>query len=133
MGTWGVGPFDNDEAADWLAALVDVDDATLLHEALDEVAAAGEGEEVEPGWAAVALAAAEVVAAGLGRGGVGLPDEARDWLERHPRVVTDAHLEPARAAVRHVLDASELRDLWLASADGDDWLRRTRDLLERLS
>jgi hypothetical protein len=32
-----------------------------------------------------------------------------------------------------VLDASELRDLWLASADGDDWLRRTRDLLERLA
>jgi hypothetical protein len=133
MRTWGVGPFDNDEAADWLAALVDVDDATLLHEALDEVAGAGDGEYVESGWAAVALAAAEVVAAGVGRGGPGLPDEARGWLERHPRVVTDEDREPARLAVRHVLDASELRDLWLDSADRAEWLRRTSDLLERLA
>jgi hypothetical protein len=133
MGTWGVGPFDNDEAADWLGGLASVDDDALLHEALDEVAGAGAGEYVDTAWAAPALAAAELVAAARGRAGPELPDEARGWLERHPGVVSDEHVGLARQAVQRVLDSSELRDLWEESADRDEWLRRTGDLRERLS
>jgi hypothetical protein len=132
MGTWGVGPFENDDAAEWLAALAEVEDDSLLHEALDEVAAAGPGEYVEAPWGAVALAAAEVVAGGLGRPADDLPAEATAWLERCPGVVRTDHGTLALQALDRVAADSELRRLWDESPDAVSWHARVGDLRGRL-
>jgi hypothetical protein len=132
MGTWGVGPFENDDAVEWLDALAAVDDDSLLHEALDEIAAAGPGEYVEAPWAAVAVAAAEVVAGGLGRPAVDLPDEASAWLERCPGVVGAEHATLALRALDRVAADSELRALWDRSSDASPWHARVGDLRGRL-
>ena len=131
MGTWGVGPFDNDDATEWVEALTDVGDDSLLHEALDEVAAAGEGEYVEASWAAVAIAAAEVVAAGIGRPDPGLPEAAQHWIRRNPAVVDNEHRVLALRAVENAT-SSELRELWQESPDAADWTSRMKGLRGRL-
>ena len=37
MGTWGIGSFDNDDAADFMIDVLDSGDLALVHEALDNV------------------------------------------------------------------------------------------------
>jgi hypothetical protein len=37
MGTWGTGAFDNDTAADWLYALEEVDDLSLIETTIASV------------------------------------------------------------------------------------------------
>jgi Domain of unknown function (DUF4259) len=66
MGTWGAEPFSNDVAADWAWELDDANDWQIVREALSAVLAPR--EELDEDFACVAIAAAEVVAMGLGRG-----------------------------------------------------------------
>jgi hypothetical protein len=100
-----VGSFASDDAADWLLNL----------------------EEVE------AIAAAEVVAAAVGRPSSGLPDSAARWVARHPGAVRAAVRAKALAAVRRVADRSETRELWHGSGDFDEWRAMIDDLSDRLA
>ena len=91
MGAWGYGPFENDDAADWLDELIEASDIEVLRRAL------------EPRWldyvymqvtkGSVIVAAAEVLAAGLGKGAADLPDDVKRWVrlnamgKKNPRVV----------------------------------------------
>lgn len=131
-GAWGVGAFDNDAASDWVAELEESRDASALATALGGVDPAA--RLVDASACSVALAAAEVVAAGQGRPGKALPPEAAAWLKRlHPRV--DAALaQRARTAVTFCRDnaRSELRQLWSESRDFKAWLADTTALLGRL-
>lgn len=127
MGAWDVGPFDNDDALDWTWQLDDATDFAVVRRALD-VPATGHLEAPD---GAEAVAAAEVVAASLGRPPAAMPDSVSSWVREYGDRVGDDERRAAVAAVDRVLsDESELRELW-DEAD-EDWVAVTEDLATRL-
>ncbi len=137
MGTWGMGAFDNDDAADWLLDLTEADDASAVAEALETAVDKSGDDYLEAPEGVLAIAAAELVAAAVGNAAPDLPDEARPWLAQHGADV--AELGPrALAAIRRTLaPRSELRELWSPEEDADpddvaEWERRVANLEARL-
>ena len=61
MGTWGIGSFENDDAADFMIDVLDSGDLSLIREVLDNVLTST--EYVEAPDAALAIVAAEIAAA----------------------------------------------------------------------
>jgi hypothetical protein len=115
MGTWGIGPFSNDDAADLLGSVDDAEPAAALALLRDALTAAADNDDylqVDVGQEAVAAAAIvaaqrpggprldpSTVSASLAEGsGLDLPDE----LDRLALVALD----------RVVGERSELRGLW---------------------
>jgi hypothetical protein len=129
MGAWGIGNFDNDDAADWTSELSESKGSGAIRSALKE---ASSGEYLEAPVASVGLAAAEVVAALLGNPTQSLPDEVRDWAKRNRIEVDHDLLSLARAAVIRVKGKSELQELWQDSKDYTKWQALQDDLLKRL-
>jgi len=130
MGAWGANAFENDDAADWLSDLVDTEDDTdPVRFALEAVIE--EDEPVEAPESSMALAAAEVVAAALGRPSPKLPEDVQSWLPRQRVKVIGELRDLALDAVRTVKENSELRDLWNES-DPAEWLKEVEDLEKRL-
>src|SRR5215210_7163995 len=129
MGAWGTAAFDNDDASDWVydlekrgieaiaAALADVEGATDLQMPAD----------------ANAIAAGEVIAAGLGRPVDGLRDDILALAKAIRPDVTPELASRARAAVQRVLARSELAELWDETAQGGEWRRSVDDLVLRLT
>lgn len=130
MGASGYLAFENDAAADWLAELEDANDTSILVDAFDAVLDPGE-DYMEMPEASTAIAAAEVVAALLGRAAMSLTEVIMDGVkgqsEVHPTVV-----EKARSAVNRVLDNSELQEVWGNSDNYSNWKMNVEDLLSRL-
>jgi hypothetical protein len=137
MGAWGHAPFDNDDAADWVAELEEAPDDGVLERTLAAVASAGADEYVEASDGACAVAAAEVVAAALGGSrdrlvaGGSFAEGAVAWVEAHGARVRPELVSVALAAIRRVRDRSELRELW-DDAGADDWLAELAELERRL-
>jgi hypothetical protein len=132
MGAWGYGSFDNDTALDWLGDL-DEGDASLVGETLDVVGEANEDEYIDADDACNALAAAELVAAALGRGEERLKSGARKWLEKNRDAVRGIGAARAKRAVSRVFESSELRELWDENGEDTEWHTDVRELLSRLS
>jgi len=135
MGAWGLGPFDNDAAADWAG---DLDDAapkersTLIRDALT---AAIEAEEYLDGdEAATAIAAAAVVAAKQPDG-----PELDNNYGPNADTVGSLRLEPdlrvlaTRALVRALGEASEWRELWEEAGQFDEARRALDPVLSALN
>ena len=82
MGTWGIGSFDNDDAADFMIDVLDSGDLSLVREVLDNVLTST--EYVEAPDAALAIVGAEIVAAAAGRPTLAAQQEEglADWLAR---------------------------------------------------
>jgi hypothetical protein len=131
MGAWGAGSFDNDDAHDWVYELEE-SGVDAIHSALAEVIDGG--GYVEAPECSMAIAAAEVVAAVLGRPTrAALPEGARSFLATRPPVDLDL-ADRARAAIDRVLAPdSELRDLWEESDSFATWKRGLVELRSRLS
>ena len=129
MGAWGSGNFDNDDALDWLSDLAGSPDFAVGRAALDET---GDGY-LEAPEASAALAAAEIVAAALGRPAASLPDEATAWLAAHRDQLAPRDAALALAAVDRVLgEDCELRELWEEGEEDDGWETAVQDLRRRL-
>lgn len=117
MGAWSAEPFGNDAAVDWGWELDGSADWRVVEEVFDDVLRDGPVDE-EAG--VIAIAAAEVVARGLGR-----PTQADAYCESAVAFVSRAGtpgsklVELATAALAKATAAdSELRELW----DGDpEW------------
>lgn len=132
MGAWGPGSFENDDAMDWVAELLEARDFSLLRDAFEMVLEEG-GGYLEAPDCSTALAAAEVVAALNARGADDLPDEVKLWVsERLGRLPSGVN-EQARRAVGAVLETSELKDLWDDSDAGSAWRGGVENLLRRLA
>ena len=129
MGTWGHGPFDNDDAGDWVWSLEESDDFSVLQKTLDGIVNAG-GVYLESPACCEALAAAEVVAALLGRPTTELPDEVRSWIRG--RAVPPGLVGLAKQAVATIKAKSELQELWQETEDYDVWSKSVVDLESRL-
>jgi hypothetical protein len=133
MGSWGVLPFENDDALDWVWELEDAEDFAVLELSLEQVARAEPDEYVEAADAEEALAAAEVVAALLGKPLEELPEPVEDFLQRSRGKKPDAKLVSLAAkAVKRIQSSSELKDLWEASDDAEKWDEVVEELLSRL-
>lgn len=129
MGAWGIGNFQNDDAADWVDELERSEDVTTLFAALQEIQS---NRYLEAPECSVALAAAEVVAALLGAAPSNLPDRVTEWVRQRDVEVEHDLLALARRAVVRVRSESELRDLWAETNDFDKWEAGLEDLLRRL-
>lgn len=138
MGAWGSGPFENDDACDWLDELAD-GGVAALREAL---ALADDAEYLEAPDGSVVVAAAEVVARMAAAASddepeeadadAELPDEVTAFLASSGPPATTL-IAAARAALDRVTaDDSELRELW-QDAEGGAWQAAIDDLKRRLA
>jgi hypothetical protein len=132
MGTWDIGPFDNDTAADFGG---DLDEAALeereamIRSALKRAAASADFLDTSDGERAVA-AAALVVAQH--------PDGERACSnygpsEPLPELPADLRTLAVDALDQVVSERSELAELWDDAADGSKWrhdITRLRDVLD---
>ncbi|MEP7009716.1 MAG: DUF4259 domain-containing protein [Acidobacteriota bacterium] len=130
MGAWSHEPFGNDDAGDWLSGLGQAKDLSAIENALNAVTDEAE-EYLEAPQCSSALAAAEVVAALLGKPNPALPEEAVSWVKGKPSPPSNV-VAKAKSAVAAVLDSSELQELWAESEDYPQWQAITKDLLGRL-
>lgn len=131
MGAWAHGSFGNDDALDWVGELEGAEGVEPIAEAFEAVLAAGDDYLKAP-EASAALAAAEVVAALLGRPAAELPDEVAAWVvgKKSPAA---GLVKKAERAVRRILEASELKDLWADSGDSAKWQADVEGLLRRVA
>ena len=129
MGAWGTGAFDNDDASDWVYEL-EKDGVAAIDSALRD---AIEAPDLSGPTDVNAIAAAEVVAAALGRP---VPDLRADIAERAHALakdVTPDHAAHARSAVERVLAGSEVAELWGETGDDAEWRGLAQDLIQRLT
>lgn len=134
MGAWGSGPFENDDACDWLDELADSGVAALRA----ALALADDAAYLEAPDGSVIVAAAEVVA----QMGVDADDTDTDDDDAPDELVAfladcgpppPALVAAARAALDRVTaDESELRELW-QDAEGGAWQAAIDDLKRRLA
>lgn len=101
MGASGYSAFENDHALDWLAQLESAEDTSIFTDTFDAVLNAGE-DYIEITEASNAIAAAEVVAALLGRKATSLPAEVVEWIEGQKEVHSTV-VEQAKSVVNRVL------------------------------
>ena len=119
MGAWDVGPFDNDDAADFcdqLDGTQPADRAALLRATL--TAAAHETGYLDKLWANPAVAAAAIVAANRPGAPPVQSTYAPDFLTTGERLDLDEDIRQlaVRALDRVVGEQSEWRNLWSETA-----------------
>ena len=129
MGAWGYGNFDNDMAADYAASFHDEHNEAGLLETLAAVAEEGYPEADE---ASEALAAAEIIAATLGKASRDFPENLLPIASTLPLTNADAAKKIARRAIKAVLKKSELQELWEESDEYEAWQTVQQQLLDRL-
>ena len=134
MGTWGAGSFDNDSVLDWLADVIEDGEPDVVRKALAAAADADADGYLDADEAQPALAAAEIVAAAIGRGDdrIADEDELLAWLSPRREAFGAADVALARRAVEHVLAKSELQELWEENGPDTKWRPVVTELLRRL-
>lgn len=130
MGTWSYYNFDNDAAADFAEDFRETPNEATLYEAL--ATAAEEEGYLEIDEASQALAAAEIVAAILGKPAADFPPGLLPAVAHVDAADSDDLRELAEQAVEAVLQKSELQEEWAGSEDYGNWQKLQQDLLARL-
>lgn len=122
MGAWSAGSFGNDDALDFVEGL------SSFEGAIETVAAlSAQSNGLGAGDACAALAACDLLAAGLGRPPADLPELPSIEL----REVSDDTLDEAKALIEHVRATSELAELWEDASE--EWNASLDALLIRLT
>ena len=129
MGTWGVGAFENDGAADWVGSLTDGGSISSLEDAITCVCKANSGSSIDLDEAIEAVAAAEVIAIARGHPGNAVPASVKRWINACDYAPADDVARVAGRAIARIARKSELRDEWNAEAR---WLDEIAGLAERL-
>lgn len=130
MGAWADGPFDNDDALDFVDDLAEAPDWRTVVRMIDHVAKQAGYLEAPEG--SIAVAAAAIVAAAVGDATI-LPDNHRQ-LKAALGAPPEGAVALARAALaRVVAPASELDELWQGGDDHDTWLTQIAALQTTLS
>jgi hypothetical protein len=130
MGTWATGPFDNDEAMDFVGDLAEAPAWRTVVQMLDHVTKTAGYLEAPEGE--IAVAAAAIVAASVGAVTI-LPDSHQD-LKAALGAPPAGAVALARAALaRVVAPASELDEFWQEGDGHDAWLTQIAALQTTLS
>ncbi|MDD5262673.1 MAG: DUF4259 domain-containing protein [Methylacidiphilales bacterium] len=132
MGAWNFGPFDNDDAGDWLYELEKSSDTSAIADALHRVTDIGD-EYLEAPDCSSAIAAAEIIAALHGQPVAKFPDNAKQWVDTHGTLNAAALVPTALAALQRIRTNSELKELWDESDDAPKWYATIDDLAKRLN
>lgn len=133
MGAWGIGIFDNDDAADWINELEGANDSGVLSGVID--AAMNAGDYLEAPEGSRLLCACEVIAAIGGQPSTNLPDEVRQWVSNHETLDITALFPTALQAIDRVLgEHSELNQLWKEDEnDYSVWSEAVLSIKRRIS
>lgn len=146
MGSWGVGPFENDSALDWAGQFDRAyvrpgwfpfrrfDKGNFVKRAL-RATRGKTGFQLDTWTCEKAVAAAEVVAALRGKPGQAYPAEIEKWLHAPTLQSSPGLVDDAIASVQRVRDDSELCDCWREAKDPanlEKWIATIDDLLARL-
>ncbi|WP_030393148.1 DUF4259 domain-containing protein [Kitasatospora purpeofusca] len=134
MGTWDIGHFDNDTAADFCAGLDEAaagDREGVLRRVLTLAADTGAEEYLDFDEAVEAVAAAALVASQCPGGEPVTSAYGPD--EPLPEFAVDLRPIAASALDRVLADESELAELWDESEDGPAWRRAVQELREVLA
>lgn len=130
MGAWGLGPFDNDEAADWAYQVEACSDLACVRSKLLEVV---EGEYLEAPLGEEGLAAAEVLSFCLSHGQSNITTSLSSWLFHLNDRPTDRDLQLGIETVNRVIGTqSELAETWEESTEGHSWRSQVESLRRRL-
>lgn len=133
MGAWGYESFENDDALDWVSNDFEgSDDLSAVAEALETVANWGEDDYLELPECGAAVAAAEVLAAVLGRPSPKLPDDVAAWVAEHPLDDAGSLVPTSQRAIARIERDSEMQGLWDDTADATKWRQSIADLKSRL-
>jgi hypothetical protein len=130
MGTWGYYNFDNDAAADFAEDFRDNHTEAVLYEAL--ATAAEEEGALEADEASEALAAAEIVAAILGKPAQDFPVDLIPVIVKLDASESEDLRELATEAVEAILKKSELQQHWAEKEEYASWQQLQQGLLDRL-
>lgn len=131
MGCWGIGPFDNDAAGDFIFSVADGGGLAAIEDAFDHVSEAG-SEYLEAPTAEEAIAAAAIVARLKDRASLS-SGEIEAWIAKEQPVASSALITKARDALHRVMIApSELLELWQEAEEFPDFQAGIDDLLRRL-
>lgn len=130
MATWDYHNFDNDAAADFAETFRQRPNEAVLYEAL--ATAAEEEGPIEAADASQALAAAELVAAIIGRPAQDMPVGLLPATTLLDADGQEDLQELAQEAVEAVLRSSELQEKWAATEQYADWQALQQNLLARL-
>lgn len=117
MGAWSVEPFGNDVAADWAWELEDESDWSLVDDALSDVL--DDLDDIDQDTATIAIAAAEVVAHGLGNATQrdAYTEEVESFVARAGRPSDDTVALALAALSAASGDSSELAAEWTDAGD----------------
>ena len=132
MGAWNFGPFDNDDAGDWLYELEKSADTSVIADALHRVTNIGD-EYLEAPDCSSAIAAAEVIAALRGHPVSDFPDNAKQWVDAHRALDAAALVPVAVAALQRIRTNSELKELWDESPEAPKWYATLDDVTNRIA
>lgn len=129
MGTWGVGPFSNDDAADFLGDLADLDPREVQDNLLQALQLPSDGY-VESPEADTAIAAAALVAMQNGY----VPPDNVESAAGFEFEVTDQLHSASSAALRRVQGTdSEWAELWDEAGELSEATRILADIAQHLS
>ncbi len=126
MGAWGAGGFENDAALDFAGTIETVDDirSAFSIETPEMPIDADKASEI--------VAAAECVAAMMGRPADDMPDDLLDRLKAFG-TPDKALFHNARDHVSAVISRSELAELWAEADDTGGFNRAMTGLIDRLN
>ena len=133
MGTWGIGIFDNDAAADWVFQLEGSSDLSVIDSSLDN---ALDEDYLDVDYACEALAAVETIARLQGKSGEKTPyaEGVDAWVAKSKFEVAKPMIAKAIKVIDRVLGPeSELMELWSESDEFDNWKRVVNELRDRVS
>ncbi len=132
MGTWDVGIWDNDAAADWIGELAESRGLDLLHQSLSPREVNGYYLEAPEG--ARVLCSVDTLLAALGLAGSSAPESVLNWISAHTSLDFRALIPEALEMTRRVTaEHSELRELWQENVDlFPTWLARVEGLIASL-
>jgi hypothetical protein len=129
MGAWGPGSFENDTAMDFAAAAAE---AEKIRDHIDAALQFELTEALDADTACTAVAAAECVAAMLGRPAADLPDPLAKKLASLG-APDEALLDKARNSMSFVISHSELAHLWAEAEDHGAFNLAMTGLIDRLN
>ena len=129
-GAWGDGSFENDDALDWASECTSAKSVAPVSAALG---VANRSKSIEASDGSAAVAAAEVVAAALGRPNPGLPRQLSAWIKRQSSAQLAALAPNARTALARVAnpEISELAQVW-SERQSHKWPESIVELQARL-
>ncbi len=130
MGTWSEGPFDNDDAADFLDEVSD-GGAGVLREAIEDALRSNEPDASD---ASIGVAAACLVAVGQNPAlGGDLPEDMRDELIDIGGELADMKSQALQLLTQLLNGPSEWRELWEEEDAFDDVKAGLQPFLQALA